>query len=127
MPNPPVDARPELARFDGDQMQMRAADAAELLKLLANESRLQILCVLAAGERSVGDLNARIDLSQSALSQHLKRLRKDGLVVTRRSAQTIYYSLAESRALRIIATLHDLYCGGAADCGNLFRGAGGAP
>jgi len=100
----------DLLRFDADQMQQRAADAAELLKLLANESRLQILCVLASGERSVGELNAKIDLSQSALSQHLKRLRDDGLVATRRSAQTIYYSLAESKALRLIETLHSLYC-----------------
>ena len=92
-------------------MQENAAEAADLLKLLANESRLQILCVLSHGELSVSELNARIDLSQSALSQHLKKLREDDLVATRRAAQTIYYSLRESRALRLIETLHEIYCG----------------
>ena len=63
------------------------------------------------GERSVGELNARVDLSQSALSQHLAVLREDGLVSTRREAQTIYYALAHGPAERIIAALHELYCG----------------
>lgn len=99
------------AALDGEQMQRSAADAAGLLKLLANEARLQILCSLTGGEQSVGELNEKIALSQSALSQHLKRLRDDGLVTTRRSAQTIYYSLCESRALRLIETIHEIYCG----------------
>lgn len=99
-----------LANIDMQVMQENATQAAELLKNLANESRLQILCVLAADELSVGELNARIPLSQSALSQHLKRLRQDGLVTTRRESQTIYYSLARSDALQIIEVLHKIYC-----------------
>ena len=97
-------------------MQAHAADAAGLMKALGNESRLMILCVLAEGERSVGDLNTVVPLSQSALSQQLARLRQQGLVKTRRESQTIYYSLAEGPADRVINLLHDIYCGTAADC-----------
>ena len=92
-------------------MGAHAADAASLMKALGNESRLMILCMLADGERSVGDLNASIPLSQSALSQQLARLRQQDLVTTRRESQTIYYSLADGPADRIIRLLHDIYCG----------------
>ena len=92
-------------------MSAHAADAANLMKALGNESRLMVLCMLADGERSVGDLNASIPLSQSALSQQLARLRQQKLVTTRRESQTIYYSLAEGPAHRIIRQLHDIYCG----------------
>ena len=91
-------------------MQRNAADAVNLLKGLANESRLMIMCVLAEGELSVGQLNTRIKLSQSALSQHLAVLREQGLVKTRRESQTIYYRLAETPAMRVIELLHDVYC-----------------
>jgi len=94
-----------------EQMTDHAADAASLMKALGNESRLMILCVLADGECSVGDLNEIIPLSQSALSQQLARLRRDGLVETRRESQTIHYSLAEGPADRVIHVLHDIYCG----------------
>jgi DNA-binding transcriptional ArsR family regulator len=77
---------------------------------MANERRLLILCYLAERERSVGELESLITLSQSALSQHLARLRRDGLVATRREAQTIYYSLAGREAQSIMETLHHLYC-----------------
>jgi DNA-binding transcriptional ArsR family regulator len=96
-------------------MQEHAADAAGLMKALGNESRLMILCILAEGERSVGDLNKRVPLSQSALSQQLARLRQQGLVNTRRESQTIYYSLASGPADRVINLLHDIFCG-AQDC-----------
>lgn len=96
--------------IDPESMRVHAAEASRLLKALANEKRLMLLCLLVEGERSVGDLNARIDLSQPALSQHLAVLREDGLVSTRREAQTIYYALAPGPAGRIIATLHDIYC-----------------
>jgi DNA-binding transcriptional ArsR family regulator len=92
-------------------MQEHAADAARLMKALGNESRLIILCILAEGERSVGDLNKIVPLSQSALSQQLARLRQQGLVSTRRESQTIYYSLASGPADRVINLLHDIYCG----------------
>jgi DNA-binding transcriptional ArsR family regulator len=91
-------------------MRAHSGTAARLLKTLGNEKRLMILCLLVEGEYSVGELNARLDLSQSALSQHLAVLREDGLVETRREAQTIRYSLAEGPAHQIIATLHDIYC-----------------
>ncbi len=91
-------------------MQKNATDAVSLLKGLANESRLMIMCVLSEGEVSVGQLNQRIKLSQSALSQHLAVLREQGLVQTRRESQTIYYRLEESAALNVIELLHDVYC-----------------
>ena len=94
-----------------EQMREHAPNAAGLMKALGNESRLMILCTLAEGERSVGDLNAMIPLSQSALSQQLARLRNHGIVDTRRESQTIYYSLAEGPADRVIHLLHDIYCG----------------
>lgn len=96
-------------------MQEHAADAAGLMKALGNESRLMILCILAEGERSVSDLNTIVPLSQSALSQQLARLRQQGLVRTRRESQTIFYSLADGPADRVINLLHDIYCG-RADC-----------
>ena len=92
-------------------MRAHAADATRLLKALANDKRLMLLCLLFEGERTVGELNARVDLSQSALSQHLAVLREDGLVNTRREAQAIHYSLADGPAQRIIETLHGIYCG----------------
>jgi DNA-binding transcriptional ArsR family regulator len=87
-----------------------ARSAAALLKALSNERRLHILCHLAEGEHSVGALEELVGLSQSALSQHLARLRRDQLVKTRRNAQTIYYSLASYEAQAIMETLHRLYC-----------------
>jgi len=96
--------------FDLAAMQAHAGDAAQLLKALANERRLQVLCLLAGGERSVGEINALLDLSQSALSQHLAVLREEGLVQTRREAQMIYYALAPGPAAAVMETLHDIYC-----------------
>jgi len=93
-----------------EQMRDHAADAAGLMKALGNESRLMILCTLVDGERSVGELNAVIPLSQSALSQQLARLRGQGLVQTRRESQTIYYSLAPGPVDEIIHVLHNIYC-----------------
>ena len=94
----------------GAEMREHAADAARLMNALGNESRLMILCMLAEGEQSVGALNEAIPLSQSALSQQLARLRRQGLVETRRESQTIFYSLGEGPAEKVIQLLHDLYC-----------------
>ncbi|MDX1455801.1 MAG: metalloregulator ArsR/SmtB family transcription factor [Gammaproteobacteria bacterium] len=92
------------------------ADAAEsLLKAMANRHRLMILCYLVAGERSVGELNRDIALSQSSLSQHLARLRDDGLVKTRRDGQTIHYSICAGPATRVMETLHEAFCASADD------------
>ena len=101
--------------YPASDMELYAADAAGLMKALGNESRLMVLCVLAEGERSVSDLNTIVPLSQSALSQQLARLRQQGLVKTRRESQTIFYSLADGPADRIISLLHEIYCG-TTDC-----------
>ncbi|MBE2291265.1 MAG: winged helix-turn-helix transcriptional regulator [Xanthomonadales bacterium] len=98
-------------------MHAHAGDAAQLLKALANERRLQVLCLLAAGERSVGEMQSLLDLGQSALSQHLAVLREEGLVATRRDAQTIYYSLAPGPAAAVMHTLHGIYCAPAGPAG----------
>ncbi len=103
--------RPAPPRSAAEQMSAHAADASRLLKALANEKRLMILCLLADGEHTVGELNALLDLSQSALSQHLAVLREDGHVQTRRDAQTVVYSLPKGPAQRIIDVLHGVYCG----------------
>jgi DNA-binding transcriptional ArsR family regulator len=90
----------------------QAGDAAQLLKLLANEKRLLILCYLAVrGEMTVGELVGVVKLSQSALSQHLAKLRADGLVEFRRSAQTLHYRVADPRTLRLLQSLKEIFCG----------------
>ena len=87
------------------------ADAAtRQLKALANVNRLMILCILTEGELSVTQLNEKVNISQSALSQHLAKLRDDNVVETRRESQTIYYSIADGVAKGIIEALHDHYC-----------------
>ena len=92
-----------------DNLKNQAAEASELLKTLGNEWRLMILCSLQEGEMSVGALESALGLRQSALSQHLARLRLDGLVRTRRHAQTIYYSIAKPDVMRLIDVLHEIY------------------
>jgi DNA-binding transcriptional ArsR family regulator len=94
-----------------DELAAKAAEAARLLRLLANENRLLLLCHLAGeGEMSVGALAEAVGLSQPALSQHLALLREDGLVATRREAQAVFYRLAEPKVARILAVLRELYC-----------------
>ena len=88
-----------------------AYEAARLLKLLANEKRLVILCFLATrGEMPVGALVEALGLSQSALSQHLARLRRDGLVLFRRESQTLHYRLADPRVVRVLGVLEEIFC-----------------
>lgn len=99
-----------LAGSRAQGMRNHAVEAASLMKALGNESRLMILCLLAEGERSVGELNEVIPLSQSALSQQLARLREQQIVETRRESQTVYYRLAEGPIDRVIQLLHDIYC-----------------
>lgn len=93
-----------------DELRSRAGEAASFLKSIANDRRLIILCELVKGERSVGELEAVAGLSQSALSQHLAKLREAKLVKTRRESQTIYYSLADTGVSKVIGVLHDVYC-----------------
>lgn len=98
------------ALSDNERMQAHAAEAAGLLKNLSHETRLLILCSLSKEELSVGELNRRVGVSQSVLSQHLAVLRKAGLLATRREAQSIFYQLADTKAARLLALLYDLYC-----------------
>jgi ArsR family transcriptional regulator len=89
----------------------QAGEAVALLKAMANEARLLVLCHLAeSGELSVGELVDRVGISQSALSQHLAKLREEGLVATRKEAQTVFYSVCDPKAGQLLTLLHDLFC-----------------
>ncbi|MCB1462495.1 MAG: winged helix-turn-helix transcriptional regulator [Nitratireductor sp.] len=92
------------------ELEQNAERASDLLAAMANPRRLMLLCKLVEGERSVNDLAQSIGLSQSALSQHLAKLREKGLVATRRDAQTIYYRLASEEVHGILSTLYGFYC-----------------
>ncbi|CAM5635683.1 ArsR/SmtB family transcription factor [Rhodanobacter lindaniclasticus] len=99
------------AHADMTLMQANVDEASRLLRALGNAQRLRVLCLLADGEMSVGQINEQLpDLSQSALSQHLARLREEGLVDTRREAQSVWYSLPPGPAQAVIDTLYGLYC-----------------
>lgn len=99
--------------IDLQQMAESADRASRLMKTLGHKDRLLILCQLAEGEKSVGQIADLLEISQSPLSQHLSRLRKEGLVETRREAQTIYYSLKSGEASRIVELLYELFCSSA--------------
>lgn len=98
------------AAIDLRQMAKSAARASGLMKTLGHKDRLMILCHLSEGEKSVGQIADLLEISQSPLSQHLSRMRKEGLVETRREAQTIYYSLKSGEASRIVEVLYELFC-----------------
>ena len=100
----------DLSKFDITRFEESAEAAAKLLKALANERRLMILCPLVEGELSVGALLPRVGLSQSALSQHLAVLRDEGVVATRRDSQTIWYRISDPAAVRVMATLAEIFC-----------------
>ena len=93
-----------------DQFQASAGQAASLLRALSNEKRLMVLCQLGDAERSVGELMPVVGLSQSALSQHLAKLREEGLVDTRRDGTTIFYRIVDPAVLKVIAVLAEIYC-----------------
>lgn len=94
-----------------NQFSQHAAKAVGLLKALGSEPRLLVLCYLAeAGEMSAGDLTQQVGLSQSALSQHLSKLRDQGLVATRKEAQVVFYRVCDPNAERLLALLHELFC-----------------
>ena len=97
--------------FDTTLLERKAAAVADVLRALANERRLMILCRLVEwGEANVGTLAEAVDLSQSALSQHLAKMREEGIVAFRREAQTLWYRIADPRIEELIAPLHNLYC-----------------
>jgi ArsR family transcriptional regulator len=96
---------------DLQSLERKATEVAAILGALANERRLMILCRLVEwGEANVTALAEEVGLSQSALSQHLARMRREGLVAFRRDAQTLWYRIADPRIERLFATLHDLFC-----------------
>lgn len=97
-------------------LESHVEEAESLLKALANRHRLLVLCELHGGEKSVGELQEAVGLSQSALSQHLAWLREDGIVSTRRESQTIFYSLESPQVKAMIGLLHDMFCSGG--CGS---------
>lgn len=100
-----------LMKSDMTMLAASAGEAARMLRLLANEKRLLVLCALALkGEARVSELAAEADLGMSALSQHLARLREDGLVATRKEAQTVFYRIADPDAAKILKTLKEIYC-----------------
>ncbi len=105
-------------------MRARAGEAGRFLKSLCNEHRLLILCALADGEKSVGELERLLEMRQPHLSQHLTRLRADRLVTTRRASRAIYYSLGSEPAERVIGLLYELFY---ATDATPARGAGGSP
>ena len=104
----PACTAPELVKIGA--MVGCVEEAARLLRLLANERRLLILCFLAtSGEMSVGALVEALGLSQSALSQHLAKLRREDLVHYRRESQTLHYRLADPRTVRVLSVLKDIF------------------
>lgn len=100
----------DLDAFGIDAFEASAGEAAGLLRALSNEKRLMILCQLGDRELSVGQMLPALGLSQSALSQHLAKLREEALVGTRREGTTIFYRITEPAVLRIIAVLAEIYC-----------------
>jgi len=96
--------------IDASRMADAAQRASKLMKTLGHKDRLMVLCHLASGEKSVGELAHLLNIPQSPLSQHLARMRKQELVTTRRDAQTIYYSIASHEASELVGLMYDLYC-----------------
>lgn len=100
----------EISEPELDQMTRNATRAADFLKAISHEGRLMILCHLARGEKSVTELENLLAVRQAAVSQQLSRLRLEGLVAPRREGKTIYYRLADDRAIRILDLLYDMFC-----------------
>ena len=95
---------------DKTKLAENAQQVSAILKQLANPYRLMILCCIATGEQTVGDLNEQVDLSQSALSQHLAKLRESEIVTTRRESQTIYYRIANQKIKYLLEVLQQQFC-----------------
>lgn len=107
----PPALRPDVAAgSDLSVLEERAEEAAAVLAAMANAKRLLVLCHLVDGEKSVGDLAAIAGISQSALSQHLAKLRAEGIVTFRREAQTLFYRVHDARSERLLMVLRDIFC-----------------
>lgn len=96
--------------LEPEEMEAAAGRASQLMKTLGHRDRLMVLCQLAEGEKSVGEIGELLGIEQSPLSQHLARMRKEGLVKTRRESQTIFYSLASEDVAKVIGVLYEIYC-----------------
>lgn len=96
--------------MDMEKMQESAKTATDLLKLLGHPDRLMVLCQLKGGEQSVSQLASNLDIKQSPLSQHLARMRHEGVVTTRRDAQTMYYSIQGEEVEKLVTVLYELFC-----------------
>lgn len=105
-----TDTDPKMPDFEIAPMRKAAGEATTLLKALANEDRLLLLCQMVDGEKCVSELEQLLDIRQPTLSQQLGVLRTEGLVATRREGKRIYYRLASPQALQILSTLYSLYC-----------------
>ena len=99
-----------LARLSPQEMAKHADETADVLKSIANPNRLMILCALIEEEKTVSAINELVPLSQSALSQHLARLRAENLVTTRKERQTVHYSISDPRIVELMSNLYELYC-----------------
>ncbi|MGE6740494.1 metalloregulator ArsR/SmtB family transcription factor [Allorhizobium pseudoryzae] len=97
-------------RLPLEMMQERSAEAAEFMRLFSTPTRLMLLCYIAGGERSVGDIQDELGLKQPALSQQLAELRTAGVVKTRRESRQIFYSVADDRVSAVMQTLFALFC-----------------
>lgn len=96
--------------MDLETMQASATRASDMMKLLGHPHRLMILCELKMGEQSVGELSKKIGIAQSPLSQHLARMRYEDVVESRRDAQTVYYSIKEGEASKLIEAMYSIFC-----------------
>ena len=96
--------------MDTDPIKTNLQEASSLLKAMSNEHRLLILCNLVEGEKTVRELEELVGLRQTTLSQHLARLRYEGLVTTRRSAQNIYYSISSNEGNQLLGAIHGMFC-----------------
>jgi DNA-binding transcriptional ArsR family regulator len=98
--------------LDIHKLRLKAEKATTYMKLLSHPSRLVVLCRLSEGEACVSHLESQVDLSQSALSQHLARMRAEGIVDTRRQGQQIYYYISDDNVMKMLKALHNIFCDG---------------
>lgn len=97
-------------QFDAAMMRKKTEDVSDFLKLLANPTRLLVLCNLTTAECCVSDLEKGVDISQSALSQHLAKMREEGIIEARKKGQQVYYSIADTNVARVLHVLNDIFC-----------------
>ena len=101
---------PDISDAEIERMMENACEASNFLKAISHEGRLMILCHLASGEKSVTELEELLSARQAAVSQQLSRLRLEGLVQPRRDGKTIYYSLSDQRAVKVLDVVYELFC-----------------